>query len=266
MNKFYHTYKPHYKTNLALAIPVVISQLGHTLVHTADSVIVGHFAGTIPLAAVSLVNSVFTIVLVLGIGISYGITPLIAQENGRKNYTECGKLLYNSLVISAITGLVLYSAIYFGTMAAIDHLGQTPEVVTEAKPFLSLLSISIIPLMFFMTAKQFAEGLGFTKQAMYISIWGNVLNIVLGIIFVKGLFGINPMGVRGVGLATLIDRTIMGVVMVAYIFRSSHFKRYLKEFGRTALTKARSISILKIGTPVALQYTFEISAFSGAAI
>jgi MATE family multidrug resistance protein len=117
-----------------------------------------------------------------------------------------------------------------------------------------------------MTAKQFAEGLGFTKQAMYISIWGNVLNIVLGIIFVKGLFGISPMGVRGVGLATLIDRTIMGVVMVAYIFRSSHFKRYLKEFGRTALTKARSISILKIGTPVALQYTFEISAFSGAAI
>ena len=100
MNKFYHTYKPHYKTNLALAIPVVISQLGHTLVHTADSVIVGHFAGTIPLAAVSLVNSVFTIVLVLGIGISYGITPLIAQENGRKNYTECGKLLYNSLVIN----------------------------------------------------------------------------------------------------------------------------------------------------------------------
>jgi MATE family multidrug resistance protein len=74
------------------------------------------------------------------------------------------------------------------------------------------------------------------------------------------------MGVRGVGLATLIDRTIMGIVMVAYIFRSSHFKRYLKEFGRTALTKARSISILKIGTPVALQYTFEISAFSGAAI
>jgi MATE family multidrug resistance protein len=266
LKKLYHTYKPHYKTNLALAIPVVISQLGHTLVHTADSVIVGHFAGTIPLAAVSLVNSVFTIVLVLGIGISYGITPLIAQENGRKNYTECGKLLYNSLVISAITGLVLFFAIYFGTMAAIDHLGQTPEVVAQAKPFLSLLSISIIPLMFFMTAKQFAEGLGFTKQAMYISIWGNLLNIVLGIIFVKGLFGISPMGVRGVGLATLIDRTIMGVVMVAYIFRSSHFKRYLKDFGRTALTKARSLSILKIGTPVALQYTFEISAFSGAAI
>ncbi len=245
---------------------MVISQLGHTLVHTADSVIIGHFAGTIPLAAVSLVNSLFTLVLVIGIGISYGITPLIAQENGQKNFSECGKLLFNSLIISAITGLVLFMAIYFGTMAAIDHLNQTPEVVEQAKPFLALLGISIIPLMFFMTIKQFAEGLGFTKQAMYISIWGNILNIVLGIIFVKGMFGISPMGVRGVGLATLIDRTVMAIVMATYVFRSKHFTEYLKEFGRAHFNKLRCIKILKIGTPVALQYTFEISAFSGAAI
>ncbi|MFM6975413.1 MAG: MATE family efflux transporter [Sphingobacteriaceae bacterium] len=266
MKKLYTKYKPHYQTNLKLAIPVVISQLGHTLVHTADSVIVGHFAGTIPLAAVSLVNSLFTLVLVIGIGISYGITPLIAQENGKNNFAECGKLLYNSLLISAITGLMLYLAIYFGTLSVIDHLGQTPEVVKEAKPFLALLGFSIIPLMFFMTFKQFAEGLGFTKQAMYISIWGNVLNIVLGIIFVKGMFGVSPMGVRGVGLATLIDRTIMAVVMAAYVFRSRNFKEYLKGFGSKYWDKVRSAKILKIGAPVALQYTFEISAFSGAAI
>ena len=46
MRQLYHKYKPHYQSNLKLAIPVVISQLGHTLVHTADSIIVGHFAGT----------------------------------------------------------------------------------------------------------------------------------------------------------------------------------------------------------------------------
>ncbi len=266
VRKVYTKYKPHYQSNLKLAIPVVISQLGHTLVHTADSVIVGHFAGTIPLAAVSLVNSLFTLILVIGIGISYGITPLIAQENGKNNKEECGKLLFNGIVLSAITGIVLFIGIYFGTLSVIDHLGQTPEVVAQAKPFLTLLSISIIPLMFFMTFKQFAEGLGFTKQAMYISIWGNILNIVLGIIFVKGMFGISPMGVKGVGLSTLIDRSLMAVVMGVYIFKSKHFKDYLIGFGKAYFTKIRSLKILKIGAPVALQYTFEISAFSGAAI
>ncbi|WP_256005952.1 MATE family efflux transporter [Pedobacter deserti] len=259
-------YKPYYADNLRLAMPIVVSQLGHTMVHLADSVIVGHFAGTVQLAAVSLVNSLFTIVMVLGIGIAYGLTPLIAQENGKRNYDECGKLLSNSLAINIVASLVLYAFIYLGTLLVIDHIGQSPEVVRHAKPYLAYLGISIIPLMIFQSFKQFTEGLGFTKQAMYISVWGNIINIVLGIVFVKGMFGISPMGVAGVGLSTLIDRMIMATVIIIYVLRSRHFKIYIKHFKLALIEKARTIKILKIGAPVALQYVFEISAFSMAAI
>ena len=266
MKRIFQKYKLHYQTNLKLAIPIVISQLGHTLVHTADSVIVGHFAGTIPLAAVALVNSIFMVIMVIGIGVSYGLTPLIAQQSGKKNFKECGKLLANSLLINTILGIFLYVFIHFGSLLIIDNLDQTPEVVKEAKPYLTLLSLSIIPLMVFMTFKQFAEGLGFTKQAMMISLWGNVFNICLGVILVKGLFGINPMGVSGVGWSTLTDRSIMAIVMAVYVMRSKHFKAYLKSFSISSIDRIRSLSILKIGTPVAMQYTFEVSAFSAAAI
>lgn len=249
-----------------MAGPVVISQLGHTLVHTADSIIVGHFAGTIPLAAVSLVHSVFMIVMVVGLGIAYGITPLIAQANGKKEYKECGALLSNSLMINVLSGIFLFSIIYFGSMAAIDHLDQDPAVVREAKPYLLILSLSMLPLMVFSTFKQFAEGLGFTKQAMNITIWGNVLNVLLAIMFVKGMFGIPAMGVKGVGYATLIDRCLMAVVMATYVFRSVNFKRYLAQFNVFRIGRARCLSIFKIGAPVAMQYVFEIGAFAGAAV
>jgi MATE family multidrug resistance protein len=262
----YTKYKPYYSDNLRLAMPIVVSQLGHTLVHLADSVIVGHFAGTIQLAAVSLVNSLFMLILVLGMGISYGLTPLIAQENGRKNYDECGKLLSNSLIINFFTSILLYGFVHLGTLLVIDHIGQSPEVVAYAKPYLGYLGVSIIPLMIFQTFKQFAEGLGFTKQAMFVSIWGNLLNIILGIIFVKGMFGIAPMGVKGVGLSTLIDRTLMAIVMSVYVLRSKHFKQYTRSFRIGLIDKVRSLKIARIGAPVALQYSFEISAFSGAAI
>ncbi|MGZ3874936.1 MAG: MATE family efflux transporter, partial [Mucilaginibacter sp.] len=202
----YHKYKSHYRDNLNLAIPVVISQVGHTLVQTSDSIIVGHFAGTVSLAAVSLANSVFVIVLVVGIGISYGSTPLIAQLNGRKDFDECGKLLSNSLFLNITTGIVLFSLTVIASVFLLGHLDQAPEVVRQAKPFLILLGLSIIPMLIFNTFKQFAEGLGFTRQAMVISIWGNALNICVGVIFVKGLFGITPMGIKGVGYSTLIDR------------------------------------------------------------
>lgn len=266
VKRIFFKYKPHYQTNLKLAIPVVISQLGHTLVHTADSIIVGHFAGTIPLAAVALVNSIFMVVMVIGIGISYGLTPLIAQESGKKNFKECGKLLANSLMINAVMGILLYILVYYGSLAIIDRMDQSAEVIKEAKPYLALLGLSIIPLMIFMTFKQFAEGLGFTKQAMMISIWGNVFNICLGIIFVKGLFGIDSMGVSGVGWSTLADRSVMAVVMAIYVVRSKNFRAYLKSFAISAIDRVHSLAILKIGAPVAMQYTFEVSAFSAAAI
>lgn len=266
LQNLYTKYKPYYKENLILAGPIVVSQIGHMAVHIADSIIVGQFAGTAQLAAVSLVNSLFMLTLVLGMGISYGLTPLIAQENGRKNYDECGKLLSNSLIINIITGSFLYAVLHFGTLSVIDHLGQSAEVVAYAKPYLGLLAFSIVPLMIFQTFKQFAEGLGFTMQAMLISIFGNILNIILGIILVKGMFGITPMGVKGVGISTLVDRSLMALVMFIYVLRSKNFKIYLQKFKINAIDKVRSMQIFRIGAPVAMQYIFEISAFSGAAI
>lgn len=247
-------------------MPIVLSQLGHTLVHMADGMIVGHFAGTVQLAAVSLVNSLFMLILVLGLGISYGLTPLIAQANGGDNKVECGKLISNSLLINLIASVVLYSLVLVVYYFVIDHLKQSPDVVMHAKPYLMFMGVSIFPLMIFQVFKQFTEGLGFTKQAMLISIWGNVVNVILGIIFVKGMFGITPMGVSGVGLSTLIDRILMAIAMGAYVFNSKNFKAYLTEFKLFAFDFGRIKKITKLGAPVALQYSFEISAFSGAGI
>jgi MATE family multidrug resistance protein len=266
MKALYHKYKQHYRDNLKLAAPVMVSQLGHTLVQTSDSIIVGHLAGTVCLAAVSLVNSIFVIPMIIGLGISYGLTPLIAQNNSRNNHEECGRLLSNSLVINLVIGTLLFLALFFGSIYVLHHLHQSPQVVEQARPFLMLLGLSIIPLLIFNTFKQFAEGLGFTRQAMVISITGNILNICLGIIFVKGLFGIAPMGIRGVGYSTLIDRCLMAIVMATYVFRSSRFKRYLQGFAFKYINRLKSLQIMRIGAPIALQYTFELSAFSGAAI
>lgn len=266
MLNYFKTNKSYYLSTLTLAVPIIISQLGHTLVQTADSIIVGRFIGTISLAAASLAHSVFMVVLVLGIGIAFGLTPLIAQENGKANKLECGKLLSNSFWINLITGIILFFAVYYGSTYGMEHADQDPDVVKEAKPYLFLLALSILPLMVFNTFKQFAEGLGFTKQAMQITIWGNVLNILLAIILVTGILGNKPMGIQGVGLATLVDRILMMLAMMIFVLRSRHFKDYIKHFKISSIQLSRVKAILKIGTPVAFQYVFEISAFAGASL
>ncbi|MCW3463100.1 MATE family efflux transporter [Chitinophaga nivalis] len=264
MKQLYFKYKHHYKDNFSLAYPVVISQLGHTLVGLSDSIIIGH-TGKVPLAAVSLGNSLFNIFMVTGIGMSYGLTPLIAQENGRGNKRAIGNLLSHSLIINMIVGLLLSGVIYGGS-CYLNLLGQEADVAEQAAPFLQFLAVSFIPLMLFLSFKQFAEGLGFTRQAMNISIIGNILNIIIGITLVYGLFGMPRLGVIGVGIATLTDRLVMGIAMAFYVLKAPRFKPYLVSFGFKKLQAATMKKILGIGTPVALQYIFEISAFSGAAV
>ncbi len=264
MKQLYLKYKPYYRDNFSLAYPVVISQLGHTLVALSDSLIIGH-TGKVPLAAVSLGNSLFSIFMVTGIGMSYGLTPLIAQENGRGNKSSIGHLLSHSLIINMTVGILLSMVIYWGS-GHMNLLNQEADVVEQARPFLRYLGFSFIPLMLFLTFKQFAEGLGFTRQAMNISIIGNIINIVIGISLVYGLFGLPRMGVVGVGIATFTDRLLMGVTMMIYVLRSPRFKDYLRSFGFSNIQFSNIKKILGIGTPVALQYIFEVSAFSGAAI
>lgn len=262
----FQKYMPHYRSNLRLAIPVMISQLGHPMVAFFSAMIVGQFSGTISLAAVALANSYFNLCMITGIGISYGLTPLVAQADGGKDYFSCGRLLSHSFVINSITGILLFVIIYLGSVYAVEHMGQTGEVVVQAAPLLRLLGWSILPLMVFLTFKQFAEGLGMTKQAMQISIWGNIINIVIGIILVKGMFGIPPMGVRGIGYSTIIDRSVMAIAMFVFVMRSEKCRPYLKGFRLSGFTMEPFKKLTNMGVPVALQYIFESSTFSAAAV
>lgn len=259
-------HKTYYISALALAGPLIIAQLGHTLVQTSDTMIIGHFLGKISLAASSLAHSVFMMVLVFGLGIAYGLTPLIAQASGKNDKNEIAKLLSNSLWVNIFVSILLFFGVYYGSMYGMQHADQDPNVVEEAKPYLFVLALSIFPLMIFNAFKQFAEGLGFTKQAMRITIWGNVLNVILAIVFVKGMFGIEPMGIAGVGIATLIDRILMMVVMCWYVLKSKYFKDYMVHFRFFAVQAQKVKAILKIGTPVAFQYTFEVGLFAGASL
>ncbi|SEW02735.1 multidrug resistance protein, MATE family [Chitinophaga sp. YR573] len=253
-------YQQFYRDNFRLAYPVVISQLGHTMVALSDTIIIGHTGG-VPLAAVALGSSLFSVFMVMGIGMSYGLTPLIAQEHGRGNIEACGSLLRHSLFINLILGLILSTVIIIGSNY-LHLLHQEPDVQEQARPFLQFLGASFFPLMVFLSFKQFAEGLGFTRQAMNISIIGNVINIVIGITLVYGFH----LGVVGVGIATFADRLLMGVAMAWYVLKGNRFKKYIHQFGHWHLSGAAIKKILGIGAPVALQYIFEISAFSGAIV
>ncbi|MEJ2006491.1 MAG: MATE family efflux transporter [Cyclobacteriaceae bacterium] len=118
-------YRAHIRKNFLLAYPVMLSQLGHMLVGVADSVMVGQL-GAVPLAAASLANVIFHLILMFGIGVSYGVTPLVAAADGEGNHDRISMLLKHAFAINIIAGILLFGLV-LGASPGLHYLDQ-PDI------------------------------------------------------------------------------------------------------------------------------------------
>ncbi|MEQ9229904.1 MAG: MATE family efflux transporter, partial [Cyclobacteriaceae bacterium] len=141
----------------------------------------------------------------------------------------------------------------------LDYFGQEPEVSALAKGYLQVMSGSVFLVCIYQAFRQYSEGLSDTKSPMVVSIFANLLNVFLNWIFIFGHFGVEPMGLYGAGLATLISRVPMVFLMILLIWnKMTGFKWHFEWTGIKQM--------LKIGLPSGMQYIFEVGAFAGAGI
>ncbi len=257
-------YIPFYKRNLLLAFPVVLSQVGQVTVHLVDNMMVGH-VGTTELAASSFANNVFMIGMYFGMGITYGLTPLIGNAFSKGKFDEVSSLLKNGVFTHFAAALVL-SAVMFGIYFTLPLLGQPADVLKLAQPYFLLLCASYLPFMLFFSLKQFFEGIGNTKMAMQITLTANVVNVVVNYVLIFGKLGFPEMGLIGAGIGTLVSRLFMPLLFVFYILKVPKIKTYFVEAHKKIFSLEKVISILKIGIPIGFQIIVEVIAFGIGAI
>jgi MATE family multidrug resistance protein len=257
-------YLTSYRKTFFLAYPVMLGQLGHIMVGVVDTAMVGQI-GTLQQAAVALSNSLYMIVLVFGLGVSYGITPMVAAADSSKDYSANAALLKHGIVINTILGTLLFLLLLV-LSPVLNMFGQKQEVVDQAIPFLNVMMLGMIPLCIFSGFKQFTEGLSYTKIAMLITIGANLLNILLNYLMIFGHWGFPEMGLMGSCWASFISRVAMALAMFAYVYYNKHFKMYWKGFTFKNVSKDLTRKILAIGVPSGLQWVFEVGAFSFAVI
>ncbi len=257
-------YIRHYKKTLALAYPVCVSQLGHMMVGVVDTAMVGQI-GPGPQAAVALANSLYVLVLVFGLGVSVGVTPLVASAHARGDKAQLSSLLKHSFLINTILGILLFLLLLF-VYPCLNWFGQQDQVLVLAVPFLNVMMMSMIPLGIYSGLKQFAEGLSDTRTAMFITIGANLVNILLNWLLIFGHWGFPAMGLMGSCWGSFIARVMMAIAMYLYVYRGKRFAPYRDGLGLSGLSKDLTKKILSLGIPSGMQSVFELSAFSFAVI
>lgn len=250
----------HY--NVRLALPVIMGMVGHTLIAIVDNIMVGRLGST-ELAAVSLGNSLVFVAMAVGIGFSTALTPLIAAADSEQDTDAIRSVFQHGLILCTGIGLSLFALVVMAE-PLMERLQQPKEVIVLAKPFLTWVAFSLVPLIIFQAYKQLADGLSLTQYALYAILLANGLHVGVNYILIYGFWIIPKLGILGAALGTVISRIAMVVFMHIIIVKQPKLNGYLQDFSLKQLKKEVYLKIVRLGVPSALQMLFEVVLFTAA--
>lgn len=257
-------YKSHYRNLVYLGVPIIVGQLGNIVLNFADTLMIGHHS-TAELGAAAFVNNMFALVILLSLGFSYAITPVVGKLYGQENTRRIGEVMKNAFVANTLVGVLLMVAMGI-LYLSLDHLGQPKELMPYIKSYFLIQFCSLPFVCWFNTFKQFFDGITDTKTSMWIMVGGNLLNIFGNWCLIYGHCGLPEMGLVGGGLSTLASRILMTAAMGAIFFLVARYAKYRKAWHAGSLNKADFKEQNKIGWPLSVQMGLEAAAFSASSI
>jgi MATE family multidrug resistance protein len=254
--------RSEFRPMLRLALPVVIAELGWMGMGVADTLMVGPL-GPEAIGAVGVGSSLFTGVVIFGMGLLLGLDTLVSHAYGAGRLDECHKWLLHGIALSVMVSVPV-GAILVTMVLLLPRWGLAPSVLVFAQPYLGILTWSLFPLLMYATFRRYLQGMGVVRPVMIALIMANVINIVMNWILIYGHLGAPAMGVRGSAWATVIARIAMaGYLLVVIIVRERRRRPGLFETP-LRLEIARMRRLVTLGFPAAAQVTLEVGGFAAA--
>ncbi len=251
--------KTHIKETIFLSIPLILTQVGHIVTGMVDTYFLGKIGKT-EQAACILSNNLYLLLLVFSIGMSYALTPSVTEAFVKQDDKEKASLFKNSLFVNVIVSVFLFLVLFFSS-PLLAYMQQPEDVVKLAIPFFDVLIFSIIPVTLFFVCKQYTEGLSNTRAAMYISVIGNIINVILNYVLIYGKLGLPAMGYMGSCWASFIARLFMGIGFLVFVFNHKQINSFASHFKSVVISKKQSWILFKDGLASAFQFISEASAF-----
>lgn len=254
----------HYKDLLKLGFPIIIGQLGTIILGFVDTLMIGHH--TMPeLAAASFVNALFSLIFVISLGFTNGLTPIIGGHYGRGESASIALVLKNAIAVCGLLAAVLFSVmtvVYF----SLGHLGQPESLLPLMRPYFLIQLVSLPFVVAFNMMKQFSDGMLRTQTGMWIVLAGNLLNILGNWLLIYGHWGLPELGLTGAGLSTLFSRVLMALFFMGVLGWGSHYKEVRSHLKSVRVERKEMRRITVLGIPLALQIGMETSAFQLSSI
>lgn len=198
----------------SLALPALGALAADPLVSIVDTIFVGRL-GVVPLAALGINASIFSMAFVLFNFLAYGTTPMVARAEGRGDRDEAGRVVVQALVVAILAGAVAVVALQALAGPIVSAMGAEGELRGSTLSYLRIRAFAG-PAVLLITAGHGAfRGYHDTRTPLLVTLGLNLVNLVLDPLFIFG-FG---WGLEGAALATLIAQWVGALWFVDLLLR-----------------------------------------------
>ena len=234
---------------LLFSLPLMASSVLQLLFNAADVVVVGKFAGSEALAAVSSTTSLINLITQLFIGLSIGVNVVVAKHIGEKDFDKTYRSVSTSIIISLVGGVIVTVVGFLFCKTMLQLMGSPDDVIDLSALYLKIYFLGTIAMMLYNYGSAILRAQGDTQRPLKFLTLSGVLNVILNLIFVIVL----KMSVAGVALATIISQYISAVLIMICLMKEKYpFGISPKEMTFDA---AEFKQILVIGLPAGIQGT-----------
>lgn len=254
------------RATLALAWPLVFTNLAQTAMTATDVMILGR-VGPSTLAASALGANLYFAPLIFGLGLMLATVPMMAREVGRRRNSvrDLRRTVRQGLWVAVLVALPIWFLLWNGENVLLA-MGQQPALAAEAGHYLRTLQWGLLPFFFYVVLRSFIASLERPGWATVVAFIGVLINLVGNLVLVFGHLGFPEMGIVGSGIATSIANFSMFVGMVLVVTLDRRFRRY-RLFGRFWRPDWQRLrQLLWLGLPIAAMMAFETTLFNAAAL
>jgi MATE family multidrug resistance protein len=253
-------WRPELSAMIALAVPVVLSELGWMAMGIVDTVMVGRL-GPVAIGAVALGNAVCYTPSLFGIGLLLGLDTLVSQAFGRQDHDDCHRWLAQGVYLACIITLplmLLIGAASYGFALA----GIMPVVAAPAAGYLRILNLGTLPLLLYGGTRRYLQGVGQVRVITVTYVLANLLNWFGNWVLIYGKLGLPALGVNGSAISTVLSRLFMAAALLGFAWRYER-QRGHPLFSRWAgPSLARLRELVRLGAPAAGQIVLEVGAWN----
>ena len=202
-----------------LCLPLVLEQFFRILVGSADTIMLSSYSGTAVAGVGLMAQYVFFLMILFGV-IATGTSIVLAQYIGaKKSRDELNAIANASTVMILSLSVVLTAAVFAGTKPLLNCYTLEDEVRKAAYEYFLIFG----GLGAFFNAASLLQSAilrcyGYTKQALYVTLVANIINVAGNALSLYGFFGLPVLGVKGVAGASLLSM-IVSCILLAVIIR-----------------------------------------------